>query len=93
MGGRGEGNSKRDCRIRLDTRGLSTTEVPFLAWINASWAVLFLHMFCYVSWLWCLRTWSPGCVAFYIGVPVFLLLFVFSVVNYWGHRRFWLGPR
>jgi len=65
----------------------------FMSWLNSSWAVLSLHVVCYWSWWWCLRIWSPGCVAFYVGIPFGALLIVFSAVNYWQHKEFWLGRK
>lgn len=64
----------------------------FWPWINASWAVLALHVACYATWLWCIRIWCPTCCfSFYVGVLVGIMLCIYSVVNYWRQRDFWLN--
>jgi hypothetical protein len=65
----------------------------FWPWLNSSWSVLLLHIACYGLWLWCVRAWCSSRVLFYVGALAGLMLFVFSVVNYWQQRKFWLGPR
>lgn len=39
----------------------------FWLWLNSSWAVLLLHMACYVVWLYCVGSWALRGASFYIG--------------------------
>jgi hypothetical protein len=63
----------------------------FWPWINSSWAVLLLHIGFYVLWLACIRAWGPSArVSFCIGILVGLVLLIFSIVNYYYQRSFWV---
>jgi hypothetical protein len=62
----------------------------FWPWLNASFAVLSLHIAFYGFWLSRIRVWCPVCsISFWIGVIVGLMLVIFSVGNYWRNRQFW----
>jgi hypothetical protein len=64
----------------------------FWRWINSSWAVLSLHIGFYALWLVCIRAWGPSArFSFCIGIVIGLALSLFSIVNYYGQRSFWLG--
>jgi hypothetical protein len=65
----------------------------FMPWLNSSCAVLMLHIVCYGSWLWCVGAWCASPVPLYAGALIGPVLVVFSVVNYWRQRKFWLAPR
>jgi len=68
----------------------------FWPWINSSWAVLSLHIVCYALWLAGIRAWHPVPVPictdflFLTGVVIGGMLSLFSIVNYWRHRMFWV---
>jgi hypothetical protein len=72
-------------------RELFPRQRKFWPLLNASYAVLLLHIAFYVFWLLRIRAWCPECISFYIGTAIGLVLLVFSSVNYWRHRGFWLA--
>ena len=59
-------------------------------WLTASFVVLLLYVGFYMAWLVCLKRWCPTCTTFCVGLVVGAVLLVFSVVNYWAVRAFWL---
>ncbi len=69
----------------------------FWPWINTTWAVLSLHVGFYILWLACIRIWrTPDVpalrdVTFWIAVTIGSMLLIFSIVNYWRNRTFWLN--
>lgn len=65
----------------------------FWRWINSSFAVLLLHVGFYALWLRCIRVWGPSaCFSFCTGTLAGLVLFIFSMVNYYRQRNFWFPP-
>ena len=61
-------------------------------WLNATNAVLFLHMAFYAFWLWCGALWHPSCLLLILGIGLAVLLLVFSIANYWPLWK-WHGAR
>lgn len=72
---------------------LSTRPDTFWPLLNSSLAVLSLHIAGYVLWLLCVRAWWHSRVPFYIGEAIGVGLLVYSGVNYWRHRYFWLARK
>lgn len=59
-------------------------------WLSATLVVFFLYVGFYAFWLRCIWAWYRCSFTFCVGSVVGLLLFMYSCVNYWRQRDFWL---
>lgn len=66
-----------------------------LPWLNATNAVLFLHIAFYGFWFSCAARWYRGILLRGLGIALGVLLLTFSIANYWRlwtHRVASEGP-
>jgi hypothetical protein len=56
------------------------------SWINATNALLVLHITIYLFWLWCASAWNAPKLPIWVFISLGILLLIFSLYSYWSNR-------